>query len=246
MPVITAAIIGGVATAGSAAYSANQQSSAARRTGNRMQGLQDDANRQNEMRYQQLLRSADDMRMNRAGSLNAQYTQLFNQNESLNLDAPLERNRQNTDALVGRQRQNMIGRGLYNSTAAVNAEAGAQRQGDLRADDIRNQWTNQSIGLRQRYADALDQILAQSYGARMGVIENRTDAGPNAQTYANLMAQQASPWGTIGQGAGQAIGQIGGAIGDYQRQQRLQMAQFQQNNQARVNSGQLPVGVAAP
>lgn len=246
----------GGASAGASILSGVLGGNAAKNNAKRLQDAQNKANAANELRYQQLLAGADEMRLEQSGALNSQYAQLLNMNDSnnfnlksltdsnfaemsrlndsYNLNAPIQRNNQRTQSEVGNIGQSFLGRGLYNSTIAQGAEVGANREGSLREEEIRNRYTdrtmdlrgqynNQSVGqlagygdqsmnLRSRYSDLLQGNIRDYYGARQGVIERRTDAQPNPALYQ-----------TQGSALGSAIGGIGPLgtqlYGQYQNQQ---------------------------
>jgi hypothetical protein len=170
------------------------------------------ANNANKKQYQSLLSLADSQRLDTVGALNSQYAQLFNANDSLNLNAPLARNAAATQAAVGGANQAMAGRGLYNSTAAANAAIGAQREGNLRAEEIQNQATNVGMGIRERYSGGLQNAIGNYYNTLGGTMSNVQNQSPNISAYASLMAQQGNPYGSALSSLSGAAGSIGSTL----------------------------------
>lgn len=166
----------------------------------------DKSNKENAARYQQLLSGASKLGLTQIGALNTQYRQLFNQFDQMGPQAALERNRVNTNAEINQANQAMIGRGLYNSSASVNAANAAQREGNLRADEINNQYLAQGLNLRDSYTRLLLNAIGNTYGARSGAIQSVSDQGPNIQAYAQLAANKGTnPLASAFSGAAQNI-----------------------------------------
>lgn len=229
----------GLATLGGAALSAGggifggiMGNNQAKKDAKKLEEAINKANKANEARYQQMLSDGDNLRLDSLGALNTQYAQLYNMNDAIALDAAKARNEQATGRALGANQQAMVGRGLFNSTAATNAEGAIRREGDLRDQEIENQALDRRMALGQRYTDLLLNQTNANYGARMGAVGSVQDQGPNVQAYASLMAanRQSNPFATGVQALGAAIP---AAVGASQQQQfnrdMLQTFRRQQN-----------------
>ena len=186
---VTGAIIGGAIQGGLGLTGAILGQNQAEDDARRLRELQEQANRANEARYREALGRSDQGRMDTIGALNSQYGQIYNMLDTLNLNAPIQRSREQTQTNTGQARQNMISRGLYNSTLTGQAERAIADDGQRRENDIYNQFANQRIGLQQGYADRLTGALDNSTNRTVGIITGRSDNAPNGSQYAALAAQ---------------------------------------------------------
>lgn len=125
---------------------------------------------------------------------------------------------------LGSNAQSLTGRGLGNSTVVDSMAKGYQSESafNQRAiDDALNQQKlgvlgqygaqggqvlantgNQMVGAQTGYAGALQGNLAQNQAQQIGIIESKTDQGPNIQAYMNALQQAGSQGGAGAFGGG--------------------------------------------
>lgn len=128
-------------------------------------------------------------------------------------------------AQLGSNQQSLVGRGLGNSTVVDSMAKGYQSESafNQRAIDEENarlqlgilgqygqqggnilaNTGNQMVNAQTGQVGATGNILAQNQAQRVGLIESKTDQGPNTAAYLNLLSQAGSQGGY---GAGGAMG----------------------------------------
>lgn len=203
------AVIGAGVGAVAGGIGANQANKDAANTAKKLKALQDQANKDNAQRYGDALQLSDQHLIDTQGLLNNQYSQIYGMQDQIGLNAPLERNRMQTEAAKGASDQGLISRGLYNSTIGNNAQAAIGKAGDRGAEDIINRNLQQSIGQHQTYTGLALGNLDRSEGQKYQTITNRSDVGPNLNAYGSLLSQPTSNVGT------DALGAIGSFANTY-------------------------------
>jgi len=182
------------------------------------QAAQTAANTANEQRYKELLAALNNLGARTGGT----YEEILGDLSNLG-DSQRQRVDQNAARMWGQAEQDLISRGLGNTTLRFNAKRSVAEDAEQRMQEIDEQMSRQKAGEKERGAAADIDITRMLAGA----IEGRNDIGPDLSTYANLLQQAAaagdgsklqaavgrgpSPGGGLG---GVSYGSRGGGFGE--------------------------------
>lgn len=144
------------------------------------------ANAANEERYQELMTLLQGL-VSQTGST---YQDVLN-DLSTSGDSAKQRVQQNAVRLWGQSEQDLISRGLGNTTIRMGARRGIEEDTQRLMNEIDEQVSRQKAGVKQSQASA----NIQTTGMLASAIEGRNDVGPDMSQYAALL-QNAAAAGT--------------------------------------------------
>ena len=159
---------------------------------------QADANAANEARYTQLIAALQDLMGRSAGT----YDDILKNIESTG-GVARQRVERDTAKMIGRSEQDLISRGLGNTTIRSSVQRGIRSDAEFANQAIDEQLTTQRANaLQSRIGDDI-----RTTGMFADAIERRNDIGPDLGQYAALLSQAAAA------GAGGAGGKVVQSVG---------------------------------
>jgi hypothetical protein len=154
----------------------------------RVQSDLDAANAANEGRYQQLLGLADSGKGEELGALKTGYDTMLGA-AGKGFDAERAREGQRLQGDLGGVQQSAIDRGLSNTSVRDSMERGAKDDSAMRSLSIDDAQNRQQLAVMQDYFSRMFGATQSANNRKMGIIEGRTDQGPDLGLYANLLRQ---------------------------------------------------------
>jgi hypothetical protein len=154
----------------------------------RVQADADAANAANEARYAQLLGLADAGKTEELASLRGGYDAMLGL-ASKGFDGQRADEGKRLQNDLGGVQQSAVSRGLGNTTVLDSLQRGAQDDSARRMLSIDDQQTRQQLAVAQDYYGRLANATSGANNRKMGIIEGRTDEGPDLGLYASLLSR---------------------------------------------------------
>jgi hypothetical protein len=167
--------------------------------GDRLQELQDAANKANEERYQQLLSGSDAHKSELTGFLTGQRDKMMGYAGTW-LDSAIERESRRKDELLGDMQGSLSSRGLGNTSIFDAFRLRAEDDSALRQAELHGAADRQRLGIEGDYTSAYAGGLSDANRMRLGFIHDRTDQAPDLGLYAQMFSQPSGYLGPHGGG----------------------------------------------
>jgi hypothetical protein len=156
----------------------------------------DQANAANEQRYGDILGLYDSGKSQMMSAIESTFGQILN--NGLNPAPALAREAKRSKQTESRAMGDLTSRGLGNSSLRADVRRGVADDSAIRQEEIYNSVNTQQNTARQSMLQAILGTLQQFTSGKAGVMERRTDEGPDLNAIAQILMQPGALGGTGG------------------------------------------------